>query len=419
MYQLGVQNAAADFFKEQEDLKTSRTNRAIAEAAELRTQSKHSRAEEVQSITDKTLKNFDRLSRGEIGDPARAVEGAAEDLVAKSEKPFGAAAKVEPLDITLGKMADTVGNTLMQAGFGTEGMAYVKEGLEYADRIAAAEKARAEDAIKASDRYIKVADYVYEGLADVRSQEDQDRFLSQLPQEMIEAIGAENIEQMRQIPYSPDIIEHYRDRTLSTKETYTLNRLAEEQQMRADRDAALAFDRQARTRIAEQARADRAKADAAKASASGKSATITALPNEISQATTQIIATVFKGQKPKKGSPDEVIISAAANNIATEAKQMAKDNPGLTYDQALTRVVTSHRGDFITPKVTVPTEKYLFGKIPTGIKGTREKKGSLEFAPKGSSKNRPIILTDRDAGKKLVPGKWYSNGSKTMQYNPE
>lgn len=443
MYQLGATNYAADFFREQEDLKTSKTNRTIAQAQEMRANSLFTRQQEVQAITDKTLQNLSDIGRGRSNSTQRAVEELAQDALADGptrgikgfndnhvkqsgigevpdiaiqEKPQ--TIKLEPLDISLGKMADTIGDALMRAGYGAEGMAYAKEGIEYAAAVVEAEEKRASEQIKKSKDYMEVIDYVYEGLGDVKSQEDQDRFFQSLPEPIIAVLGPQNVEQMRQLPYSPEVVEHYRERALSTKDMYELNMKAEDAQLKADREAALAFDRAARTRIAEQRRRDQRFAAENKGKASGNNAVTVAQPNEIAQARTQVIATVFKGKMPKKGSPDEVIISSAAGSIASEAKQMAKDNPGLTYDEALTRVVTLHRGDFIKPTVEVPMQYEIGGfKIP-GTKNTEKRQGPLEFKPAGSSKDKPIVFSSKaDAEKaRMVEGRWYKINGQLVQY---
>lgn len=437
MYQLGAMNKAAEFFKDQEDLASSKTQRAVMEAQSMRAESLFKRQQDVQSITDNTLRNLTGISQtGGRDTTGRAIEDLAMDSLQDSMKPGGIGninskvgktppiaiqeVQTEPVDLNIGQMADRIGNTLMKAGYGAEGMAYVKEGVEYAQKVMEAEEARADAQIKKSERFVKVADYVYEGLADVRSQEDQDNFFGSLPREMIEALGVENVQQMMQVPYDPEVIEYYRDKTLSTKETYDLNLKAERVQLQADRDAAMAFDRAARNKIAEQARKDRAFAAANRAKNSGKNSVTVAQPNEISQARKQVIASVFKGVVPKAGSPDAVIIDAASASIATEAKQMAKENPGLTYDEALTRAVTLHRGDFIKPLETVKTQSYLFGSIPVpGTKGTRQKPGQMKFEPLGATKARPITVKSRE-NVKLVPGRWYKGPSgEVKQYNPE
>lgn len=446
MYQLGATNYAADFFREQEDLKNSRTNRAIAEAQELRAQSLFSRQQEVQTITDNTLKRLSDIGSGSYNTSNQAVEALAQDAldggptkalpgfnnnpvkqsqlgdgdifsqVVIDEKPRSI--KLEPLDMSLGKMADAVGDALMRAGYGAEGMAYTKEGMEYISQMAEAEEKRAAEAIKQSKDFIEIANFVNEGLADVRSQEQQDAFLNSLPSSMIQALGPENVEQMRKIPYSPEVIQHYRDRALSIKETHELNMKAEDQQMRADRDAAVAFDRAARTRIAEQRRRDQIFIAENKGKASGKNAVITASGPEISQAQTRIVNDVFKGALPKKDSPDYIMLADAAQTIAAEAKQMAVDNPGLTYDQALTRSVTLHRGDFINPEVPVDRYKTFLGVEVPGTRTRGTKPGPTQFKPLGSSKQRPIVLRDRESAGKMVPGKWYTYNGRTMQYNP-
>lgn len=444
MYQLGATNYAADFFREQEDLKTSKTNRTIAQAQEMRANSLFTRQQEVQAITDKTLQNLSDIGRGRSNSTQRAVEELAQDALADGptrgikgfndnpvqqsgigevpdiaiqEKPQ--TIKLEPLDISLGKMADTIGDALMRAGYGAEGMAYAKEGIDYTAAVAEAEEKRASAQIKKSKDYIEVIDYMYEGLGDVKSQEDQDRFFQSLPEPIIAVLGPQNVEQMRQLPYSPEVVEHYRERALSTKDMYDLNMKAEDAQLKVDREAALAFDKAARTKIADQRRRDQLFIAQNKDKASGKNSVTTATGPEIGVAKTQIVATVFKGQLPKKGSPDDVIISSAAASIASEAKQMAKDNPGLTYDEALTRVVTLHRGDFIKPTVEVSMQYEIGGfKIP-GTKSTEKRQGPLEFKPMGSSKERPIVLNGREQAGKLVPGKWYTHNGRTMQYNPD
>ncbi len=421
MYELGQKDYAADFFKTQEDLKNSQTNRAIAEAAELRTQSKFSREQQVQQIADNTLQNLLTLNRGGGNSTKRGVEALANDAL-NVGKPGDKQAppqinestpKVEPADYTLGQMANNIGNALMRAGYASEGMGFAKEGIEYYANIAKAENDRANDQINRAEKFIKIADFMYENLADVTDQQQQDQFFDSLPDDVVNTLGPENVQKMRNMPFDENVIQHYRDKALSTKDTYMLNLQAERNQLTADRDAAMALDRKARAQIAEQQRRDRAAAAAAKTKGAGANAMVVAQPNEVKQATTKIVADVYKGAMPRAGSPDRVMLESAAGSIATEAKQMAKDNPGLTYDQALSRVVALRRGDFI------PTEKqmrYTFLGMP--VSPTFKEPGPIKYQPRGESKERPIVLKSQAEAGKLVPGRWYSFNGKTMQYNP-
>lgn len=425
MYQYESKDYAGEFFTTQENLATARTNRAIAQAQERRTQSEFERTTSVRAIADQTLQNLAKIGSGQYNTTEAATTELAMDALG-TKNPTDSLVKsgvmidekprsidMEPIDLTVGTMADAVGNALMRAGYGAEGMAYAKEGIDYVNKVAEAEQKQAKARIEQAKSFVETADFVYEGLADVRSQEDQDRFFASLPESIVKTLGVENVKNMASIPFTPEVIEHYREKALSTKDTYDLSLRAEAQQLTADRDAALAFDRAARTKIAQQRLQEERARREATAKGGGKAGALIATPAAISQAHTKIVADVFKGRMPAKGSPDDVIIRSAAASIASEATQMAKDNPGLTYDQALERAVTLHRGDFIQPiKEEDSLLDGLLGRTPKKVKN-----GPLQYKPRGSSKDRPIVIQDRSKVK-LVPGKWYSAGGRVMQYNP-
>ena len=262
MYQYESKDYAAEFFTTQENLATARSNRAIAQAQERRTQSEHERTTSVRAIADQTLQNLAKIGSGQYNTTEAATTELAMDALG-TKNPTDSLVKsgvmidekprsidMEPIDLTVGTMADAVGNALMRAGYGSEGMAYAKEGIDYVNKVAEAEQKQAKARIEQAKSFVETADFVYEGLADVRSQEDQDRFFASLPESIVKNLGVENVKRMASIPFTPEVIEHYREKALSTKDTYDLSLRAEAQQLTADRDAALAFDRAARTKIA-------------------------------------------------------------------------------------------------------------------------------------------------------------------------
>ncbi len=243
------------------------------------------------------------------------------------------------------------------------------------------------------DNITKAANYFWEGLADIGNDEELQLFWDNLPPEVVETVGPDQVAKLKTVPYSPDFTNLARAKALTTAQQATLE-LSAQGHRRADRVAADAAEFRrislqiSRERVKESARANDIREKTSGATGGGASK-----PDErhaMRAIILQNVKALPMGESPKEDSP---MLQAAIEDAIGRAKQIFRDTPGISMPEAMQRAVmeAEQAGDFVTFKGSKPGDYY------TRYERRGGKKSPLPL-PTGSVE---------EVKSSLIPGRYY------------
>ena len=323
----------------------------------------------------------------------------------------------EHVDMDSGNVSETdmskfmmrTGAELAAAGAPDRGSKLMEAGLDLRKKQGEIDKqAFDQDKVKL-DNIITAANYVANGVADVRNDSELQFFWDTLDPAVAENIGAEKLEVLKSVPYSPDWIAAMKDQSMTAKEQAQLDML-QQGQARSDRsEENTRIFREATLNIAKQRAdaADRAQKAAEKAGG-----------NNISKAANSeeraAVRSALAGAYPDLGfaiesKEDSLDLIAATNDIVGEAKQILADTQGITFNEAIQRAMLRAKAAGELGHITV--DKNLFKANET----TRTYKARGRSPDNALS--MPIGDTTEQVQPKLIKGRYYNTPAGTLKWN--
>lgn len=224
-------------------------------------------------------------------------------------------------------------------------------------------------------------------------------------------------DQVKNLPYTPELAAHFRNSALSVKDKANLDMQAQRAAMTEDaqrqtqnyRDQRLALDRQK----VEDARIEREKKEKTGASASAPTTA------QIKEAEGVVTSVIFNGNAPdpylnkEDKATDSKTLSyqayqAGVTAIANQANQMLKENRGLTRQEALNRAALASKasGDW----ETITEKGGWFDADSTTTSFNSAGKQPEDAMPMPMNNNTPDMS-------RLKAGRWYTYGSTTFRYD--
>lgn len=217
-------------------------------------------------------------------------------------------------------------------------------------------------------------------------------------------------DQVKNLPYTPELAAHFRNSALSVKDKANLDMQAQRAAMTEDaqkqtqnyRDQRLALDRQK----VEDARIEKEKKEKTGASASAPTTA------QIREAEGVVSSLIFNNEAPPKPKTGETSQSyqaymAGVTAIASQAQDMIRENKGLTRTEALNRAALASKaaGDW-----DVQNEKHIFSPDETSVTFSGAGKQPEDAMPMPMDKGAPDMSH-------LQAGRWYTYGSTTFRYD--
>lgn len=216
-------------------------------------------------------------------------------------------------------------------------------------------------------------------------------------------------DQVKNLPYTPELAAHFRNSALSVKDKANLDMQAQRAAMTEDaqkqtqnyRDQRLALDRQK----VEDARIEKEKKEKTGASASAPTTA------QIREAEGVVSSLIFNNEAPPKPKTGETSQSyqaymAGVTAIASQAQDMIRENKGLTRTEALNRAALASKaaGDW-----DVQNEKHIFSPDETSVTFSGAGKQPEDALPIPMNNNAPDMS-------RLKAGRWYDNNGKKGKY---
>lgn len=300
------------------------------------------------------------------------------------------------------------GEQLAAAGAPKRGGELITQSLDLIKKKGEISKQDDDQAKVRLENMVKGSNYMYEMLSDSMNESEYQFNLANIPPEIVKIIGPENVETLRNTPWSPELIDYFKTKALSVKDQAQLEMQAQGHR-RAEEIAADAKTFRALTYNLSKQRVDAAERErVAREKASG---------GNVSKAPTNDERTVVRGAiaevLPEMGfaieaKEDSLDLMGAINDLTGEAKQLLADSPGLNFTEAANRVVLAAkaRGDF-----EVLQNYRDFGLFRT--EGSRE----TRYKAKGKTREAPAPLPSDKS--KMVRGRFYEANGKVLQYGTD
>ena len=296
------------------------------------------------------------------------------------------------------------GGQLASAGAPKRGKEMMEASLDLIKKRGDINKQEHEQVKTQLDNTIKASQHMYEVLSDSMNENEYQYNLANLPPEIVSILGEDNVAAMRELDWSPELVDFFKVKALSVKDQAQLelsargHKRAEEAAADAKLARQAALDiRRDNLRIAEEREKRLSKAGGSNVSAAPT-------PNERKTAEAAIGRLI-----ESDAQLDDASLFHLTEDIVGEAKQLLADSPALTFPEAINRSVMAAkaRGDF-----TSITSYRAFGPFRTKGKVTGK-----SYTPRGQEQDNPLPLpADRS---KLVKGRYYEKNGKVGQYGTD
>lgn len=362
--------------------------RRASESAVAINEAKEAREAEEVELNKLAANNARRIMAG---------EGRAQDVQAYTEEDSA-------------RFLNLVGNQLIAAGATKRGSEMIAAGIDIEKKRSEITEQEGKIVDGKLARIEKAGKYMYEAFSDAQNENEYYHALRNLPPEIVEILGEDNVETLRNTPWTPELQAYFRDQALSTYQQATLD-MQRQNAERADRRVAQS------QRVAEGAQAialmrhkesERHNRVMEKISGSrGKTATVPT-NNEILAAKDVILSTV------PNISGDAVGLDAAAIDIVDQAKRLVEMNRGTTMSEALAQATMQAMaaGDF---GLIQDVNRF------TGSRTTTDRYYEGPGKRRGATKANAMVLPTGDDAEqvreKLIPGRYYRTKAGVLKWN--
>lgn len=308
-------------------------------------------------------------------------------------------------DTSKGAPLEQIGALMIAGGAIKRGTEYLKAGVEIRKKesdmlndVETRNKTRL-------DNIISVGNLFSQTMGTARNQSEWEYGLQQIESrpEVVEIFGKENFDALKKMQYDPNVAEFLNQRAMTAADRARL----ELQQQGNDREERSALDmaqyRRAQTQIAQGQLDARIREQEYKEKTDGKGAATAPTEADIKAAEASVANLIFDGKVPGKDDPTYAAFKAGASDIASQARQLVKDNKGMDYGQALTRatLLSKTNGDWVA---MTPEDDRGFIKRTLGI-GEPEEVPNAKFRGRGMKAVDAVEMPTDKA--KLTKGMYY------------
>lgn len=371
----------------------------------------------------RTLNSIATRRSQEVQDSiAMAEEARKNDELALDQLATQQASKImlgEGVDITspdaseddMAKFMALTGSRLMSAGAPKRGKEMVEGALDLVKKRADINKAHDDAQQTRLENMEKAGKFMYEMLADSENESEYKFNLANLPEEIVNILGPENVEQLRQSPWSPEMQAFLKDKALSTYQQATLAMQAQNFRRLDQRAADAAFASREAIAIAWARHKESVRANAVKEKAGGSKIATAPTTDERRAAKAAILQNVEGLEFTSDMKEDDPQLQAAIDDIVGSAKQLLNQNQGLSFADAVNRAVleADAAGDFTTIR-----NFRDFGLFQT------EGKKTTTYKRKGATKQTAMDLPSGTADVvrgQLKTGRYYKTKAGVLMWN--
>lgn len=303
---------------------------------ELATASEEERAQtaEMEAIASRAI--------SEIGSTRRKV----------SFEPGSAAEEMQ----SLAEPLEAIGDAFTRSGYAKQGTELLSKASEIRKRESDMEMDKSLDRGRKLENIMRGATIAAQTIGIAQNEDEWRQGIKEV--EAAGVIEPELMEQLKQMPFHPDLPAYFRARSITAYQQAELDLKANNYEMQEyDRQSRRA-DRDRRYQLSVQAQKNLEAYRARLEKAAGKSAAGTNIPteNELKQARTVLKQDIFKDVDiTDELNANELNMTAVS--VATRAKQMVKDNKALTWDNALQQALIEAQAE---GKLTITDAKSGF-----------------------------------------------------------
>ena len=308
---------------------------------------------------------------------------------------------------------DQLGKMYIAGGAPKAGMDFIKGAQDIRDKQSQIENRTAEMEQKRIENIQKGAQIAGTKLGKARNQSEWEQGLREV--EAAGVIEPHLMDQLKQMPYDPDVAQYFYDQAISASDQARLDleKLTQERLARQNATTNERAERQLQLSKTREENLERHRRVLEKASGA-KGGAVPAKKELLNSAKLVLQQSVFKGADVS--DPEKLAnFNAAADYISSQAQQILKNNKAIDSNTALQQAVIQAKqaGAF---SVT-PGEPGWFTK--DGIGSTP---GVTEFKADGLQKETAIplppgIRNAKEAASKLQKGKWYNTTRGPAKWN--
>lgn len=319
-------------------------------------------------------------------------------------------------DTDFADLFDRIGSRYIAGGAPKRGVEMIEAGMKLRSDRADLEKTGYDTDKVRLENISKTADWVANNIGDNES--EFKLFLSQLDNPnnafIRNNIGEENIEVLKNTPWSPDLANFFKSKAISIKDQANLG-LAERRALNAEKATAnSARIAEANLQIAEARAREQKRTNDLREREMGSNVGKPSTNAEIATAKSVILNTV----KALEGADIESAelkpsIDHMAETVAGRAKVIVSENKGITYAEAVEQAVMESEaaGDFAS--IEVATSR-LFGLLPD------KKETKADYKRNRYNRDKPATLPKGDpktVASKLVRGQFYQTPMGVLRWN--
>lgn len=279
-------------------------------------------------------------------------------------------------------------------------------------------KARLDQQKNKAEILLKQSDIMARDLGNATNEDEWNQGLDAMEKSGI--FPQEVIQQYKQMPFHPQAAAMIRQRALSVKDQATLDYQQQQEQRiqaNADRTASIQMQRLAWDK-------QKAREEQRQKEIDAKSGKAAMAPNkdELRSAESAVVNLIFNGKPPKQlgddgeDSPSYRAYQAGIQQIAASAKQMVRENKGLSWEAAISRATLQSKteGDW-----DVQTQTHLIGDDDTTATFNGLGKEPEDALPMPMADDKPNTSALKKGRWYLSPtgkkGRWNGKGFDVMQ----
>lgn len=324
-------------------------------------------------------------------------------------------------DADFGDLMTRLGERYMAAGAPKRGKEMLEAGIDYTDKVSQVSKRQYEEQKVRLENMSKAGGWVAQNIG--ANENEYALFLRQLedPNNPIaNIIGPDNVEVLRNTPWSPDLVNFYRSKALSIKEQADLA-LSERRAVNAETATENARrNAEALRQIAALNAAERKRTNDLREKADGEKASTAPTPNQLNAVKDKLRTSVraLEGISwSDRGYPTNTDVAnsfdAMAQDIASEAQRIVNQDRGITFAEAVDQAImeAEANGDFSVIEAVVR---------PGWIPDSAQKPGSYSRKPRAGSEASPLTLPTGDetsVARQLKKGKYYNTPMGNLRWN--
>lgn len=286
-------------------------------------------------------------------------------------------------DDSKGAPLEQLGSMMIAGGAVKRGTEFLKAGVEIRkkeDEMLSSVETRNKDRL---DNILTVGNLFSQTMGTARNQSEWEYGIKQMEANpsAVEIFGKENFDALKNMPFDPNVATFLNEKAMSATDRARL----ELQQQGADREERTALDmanyRRSMLQISEGNLAARKHEQEYREKSDGKNAATAPNEAEVKAAKASIANLIFDGKVPAKDDPEYVAFESGAQDIASRAKKMVKDNKGLDFNAAITRATIESKTDGDWQAMTAKDERGFFGRM---LKDAPEDIPNAKFRGRGA-----------------------------------